>query len=299
MSTNMPPLTQHPERRALALCMILGAGLCGVGLGSFARASAEYVPITEVVLFRSLITLPFLGAYLVLTGRPLMCRGKLLLIVRSLTGFISLCLGFYAITKLPFVGQAILAKTSVVFTALLGMVLLKERVSVRFVCCVLVAFIGAALVLKPDGRMWNIGGLAVVASGLTVALTAISTRKLHETDHATTIVFGFALWSCIFSVLFFGREVVTPPAAAVLPLLSMGLCGMVGQLLFTWAFKHAAASFVQSCSFADVLMSLIVSTVVWKESATFWDLLGGALIIAAGIGLVWEKRVERELAEEV
>jgi drug/metabolite transporter (DMT)-like permease len=259
------------ERRPFAMLILLAAGLCAVAMGSFARAATAYVPTTEVVLFRSILTIPILGVILLRRGTPLLGNRPDLIFVRSITGFLALCLGFYALTRVPFVCVSVLSKTSVIFTALLGVAMLRERITVAFMAWIAVAFVGASFVLQPQGDVFNLGGAAILASGLAVALTSISTRKLQQTESSVTIVFGFALWSCIFAYLCFGRDFVWPSAEAYGPLLGMGLCGLAGQLMFTTAFKFAPASFVQ------------------HEPPTGAEVIGGVLIVVAGIGLIYER----------
>jgi drug/metabolite transporter (DMT)-like permease len=274
----------HNQRFAIAQ-MLLACASFSLMQG-LVKSSATHLPSLEIAFFRCLGTLIFIGPYMLKKRIPLVGNNKLLLLVRGLAGATSLCLGFYALATGKIANVSLLWKTSVIFTALFSVLVLKERLTRPLVLYTLLAFLGAALVIKPSASSFSFSDAAALLAGVCVGVVAISIRHLHRSEHALTIVFSFTFIGAFFPLLFFFYDFLWPDALEWLYLAGIGVFGTLGQLFYTRAFQHAPASFIQPYSFAEVLFSMLIGALFWSEFPDLLSIAGGVLIIAAGIGIL-------------
>ena len=86
----------------------------------------------------------------------------------------------------------------------------------------------------------------------------------------------------------FGWAVPTPVEAGTL--VAAGLLGGVGQILLTSSYREADASLVAPFDYASMLFALGIGYFVFAEVPTLPMLGGAALIVTAGILIIWRER---------
>jgi drug/metabolite transporter (DMT)-like permease len=79
-----------------------------------------------------------------------------------------------------------------------------------------------------------------------------------------------------------------PREAAMLIL--AGFLGGIGQILLTSSYRYADASVIAPFEYASMLLALIVGYVLFDEKPTLVILAGAALIILAGVLIIWRER---------
>jgi drug/metabolite transporter (DMT)-like permease len=121
-------------------------------------------------------------------------------------------------------------------------------------------------------------------------LAQVFVRKLVLTENTSAIVFWFSLTATVLSLatIPFGWVVPTPREAVIL--VGAGLLGGVGQILLTSSYREADASLVAPFDYASMLFALLIGYFVFSEVPTTTMLGGAALVIAAGILIIWRER---------
>ncbi len=285
VATESRELSSSDMRLKGVLFMVL-ASLFFTVMHLFAKKLALAIPVSEIAFFRSLVTLLVILPWMAVKNVSLFGDNKRLLFVRGTFGFISLLLGFFAISKIKLGDVTVLWKTSVVFTAAFAAIFLKERVSLSLIALIGVAMVGAALIVKPGFDVINLGGLAALAAGVCVGIVTVSVRRLHQTESSLTIIFSFSFWSVVLALLFFGHDFVVPSFDQLIELVSMGMVGTLGQIFFTRAFIHAPASLLQPYAFSEVIFSMLAGYCLWGELPGSLSLIGTILIIVSGVGIL-------------
>ena len=69
-----------------------------------------------------------------------------------------------------------------------------------------------------------------------------------------------------------------------------GLLGGMGQILLTSSYRYAEASLVAPFEYVSMLLALLIGWFVFGEAPTLVMLAGAALVIAAGILIIWRER---------
>jgi drug/metabolite transporter (DMT)-like permease len=84
-------------------------------------------------------------------------------------------------------------------------------------------------------------------------------------------------------------------------LVSAGICGGVAQIFMTEAYRHAEASTVAPFEYTSILLAIVVGYLAFGDTPTIHIVVGGAIVIGAGIFIVWRERqlgIERRRARE-
>jgi drug/metabolite transporter (DMT)-like permease len=134
------------------------------------------------------------------------------------------------------------------------------------------------------------GAMLVLGGAVFAALAQVFVRKLVNTEKTAAIVFYFSLTASALSLITlpFGWVWPTPVEAALL--VGAGLLGGLGQILLTSSYREADASLVAPFDYASMLFALAIGYFVFSEVPTWTTLGGAALIVIAGILIIWRER---------
>jgi drug/metabolite transporter (DMT)-like permease len=123
------------------------------------------------------------------------------------------------------------------------------------------------------------------------AVVATLIRSMTRTESTASIVLYFALSASVLSL------VVSLPFGWIVPrfgdavlLVSIGLLGGVGQIMMTSAFRYADAATVASFDYVSLLWGVAFGYLLFGEVPTWSVVLGGVIVIAAGIFIIWRER---------
>ncbi len=276
------PLRPDSMGRAMAWMVLSGASFALMG------AMVKYAtdaPVTAKVFFRNLVTLgitslaAWRGGYNPLAPTP--HRGLLLL--RALCGLGGVLFYFVALGRLTLADASLLNKTSPFFVVLFAVLILGEPFRRGMVPVLLTAFAGALLIIKPGFNYQLLPALAGLASGVFAGLAYTLVRKLKGRAEPNVIIFHFSLVSTLATLPFLIAAPPHPDRAQWLALIGTGVFAAGGQYGLTFAYHHAPASRISIFTYLHVLFAVAVGLVLFGERPDIWSILGGVLIIAAGV----------------
>lgn len=249
----------------------------------------NYLPTWEVVFFRSIINLCFFIPFAIPPKSLIKNWKKELkfLILRGVSGCVSMALYFYAIEHMRLAEATMLNYTSPIFVLIFSVLFLGERLSKKSLAFILVSFIGIALVLKPDFHKSS-NDLLASGAGMLSALTAATayTFMSISTRYAPPkfIVFTFALVSTLISVIPMTRVFVMPTHHEFFLLFVAGCFATYAQMAMTNAYALLPASVASPLSLATVLFATTWGWLFWGETPDFWSILGGCIVIVSLFG---------------
>ena len=76
-------------------------------------------------------------------------------------------------------------------------------------------------------------------------------------------------------------------------LAAMGFFSAIAQHLLTEAFRNASPSVVAPFEYTALLWGIAIDRVVWGVFPTARVYIGGGIVIASGLYLIWRERVSR------
>jgi len=264
--------------------MIVLAGLSFSLVGVAIRMSGD-VPVYEKVFFRSIVSLVVMGAF-ALRGheKPFARDGCVkLLLLRGAFGTVGMTLYFFAISRLALADATILNKLSPFFVTVFAVAFLKEKLSKHTVPALVVAFVGAALVIKPqlDIRAAAATAGLLSAAGSGAAYTVV--RFLRGKVSPYRVVFFFALVSSVAMVPPMLLRYVMPTGRQLAFMLGAGVFATTGQLFLTLAYHQAPATKISIYNYAHVLFAFLLGLALWGEVPDAVSIAGAVLILLAAV----------------
>ncbi len=180
-----------------------------------------------------------------------------------------------------------------VFTALGGILFLKERLDLKVVVSIALGLVGVAVLglgdlrLNPDNLLGD--GLAILSALLFTSYLLMG-RFLRQSFDSTTYV--FAIYGSAAVVSFGvatsqGLPLVDYSARTWLCFALMAaIPTLVGHTGFNHAVKYLAAAKISVVSLSEPLFAALVATAVWGEPITLVAVVGYGLIMGAVVVLV-------------
>ncbi|AIK96086.1 DMT family transporter [Candidatus Odyssella acanthamoebae] len=201
---------------------------------------------------------------------------------------------YYAYRHLPIAYAASIGQTGPLFTTLMAILLLRERVSwIKWVALAL-GYGGVMIMVRPSDGMIDIGTGVALAANLLAGLAIIAAKSLTRTDSSETVLFyatfGVLIVSGILALWFWE----TPSPSDLWRLSVIGIAGVSSQYCYLNALKRAPASFVTPFEYTRLCMSIPIGYFMFAESPDRWTIMGSLVIIVAVIMLTLSDRDAQE-----
>jgi len=271
-----------------------------VAMAAIIKATADDVPPGQAVFFRSFFAAPVILVWLVLRGQRLVMlkpRDPMGHVWRGLIGTIAMGLGFTGLGLLPLPEVTAIGYAAPLLTVVFAAMFLGEQVRAFRLTAVALGMVGVLIVLSPRltlaegvSPVETLGAVVTLGGAVFAALAQVQVRKLVATENTASIVFWFSVAAAALSLvsLPWGWVVPSPQTAALLVM--AGVLGGIGQILLTSAYRFADASLVAPFEYTSMLLALGVGYFLFDEVPTVTMLAGAAIIIAAGVLIIWRER---------
>ncbi len=253
------------------------------------------IPVLEIVAARAFISLLISYADIKRKNISMWGNNKALLVARGGVGSIALIFVYYSVSTLPLAEATIFQYLHPVFTALLAVIFLKEKVHRSTIICIVLCLLGLMIMVNPSKDLASELPMLSVAAALTGAfLSAIAyviVKRLSRSEDSSVIILYFPLMALPMSVILLGEDYVAPDLNALILLVFVGVFTQVGQVGLTKAMQTEVASKATAYSYVQVVFSIILGWLIFSEVPAFWTCIGGALIIVGAlINLFGNKR---------
>jgi drug/metabolite transporter (DMT)-like permease len=246
------------------------------------------IPIGEAIFIRGLFALIPIALLLHIAGGRSALRlrnWRSQLISASLLAAALFCF-ITALKLLPLGLAIIIVYTNPLFVTALAPLVLKERVGWRRGAAVLIGFVGAALVIRPEsgGMSWAL--LLPLAASFLSALRDLVNRRLVYSETSVSIL-GVSLALVMLLALTtapFGW--VLPDPSSWLYLFAAGMAFAFAMFGMIDAFRYGDASLVSPFKYIAVILGLVLGFLVWGDVPDFLDLIGATIIVASGLFII-------------
>lgn len=279
----------------------LGSVLIFIVMQAMIKATSAHVPGGEAVFFRSLFAIPVIVVWLAVVGdlrHGVATANPWGHVWRGLMGTLAMGLGFSGLAYLPLPEVTAIGYAAPLLTVIFAAMFLGEEVRLFRISTVILGMIGVLIVLSPRltvvkgaaGTAEAFGAVVVLGGAVFAALAQVTVRKLVATERTPVIVFWFSVTATCLSLITipFGWVMPTPLEAALL--VGAGLLGGAGQILLTSSYREADASLVAPFDYASMIFALLIGWFVFAEVPTPTVLGGAALVVTAGLLIIWRER---------
>ncbi|WP_099825292.1 DMT family transporter [Oceaniglobus indicus] len=285
-----------------AILFKIGSVTLFVLMSALIKGASDEVPPGQAVFFRSIFAVPVILGWLV--WRQQLRTGLVTVnpmghVWRGVVGTAAMGLGFAGLGFLPLAEVQSIQYAAPLLVVIFAAMFLGEQVRLFRLTAVFMGIVGVLIVLSPRltalsggeiDPLEALGAVLVLMSAVCAALAQVFVRKLVTTEQTSAIVFWFSITASALALCTvpFGWVVPSAPVAAML--VGAGLLGGFGQILLTTSYRWADVSVVAPFEYVSILLSLFIGYVAFGEVPTLIMLAGVAVVIAAGILIIWRER---------
>jgi drug/metabolite transporter (DMT)-like permease len=284
------------------LCVALGVSVFSIQ-DVIVKALSDDYPVHQIVVLRSLVSLPVLYGFALLEDRrPVKFRRLGLHVGRGLFLYFAYTTYYLALARLPIADVVALYFIVPIFVAALGIPVLGERVTPRMWAAIGVGFLGVLIVLRPGVGALEAAMLLPIGGALAYACSTLVTRRLGATESAGTMAISAA---CVYFIaggataLAVGgaadptgshqslRFLLLPwtlPSARDLGL--MAACGVIaamGFFLLSQGYRLAEANRAALFEYAALPWGILWGYLFFGNLPDAAMLLGAVIIMGAGL----------------
>ncbi len=191
---------------------------------------------------------------------------------------------FLALTLIPLAQLVALEFTMPIWTAMLAVAFLGERMNAPKVLAIVLGLVGVALIVRPAASGLNAGQLIALAAAVGFAVSVTMTKSLTRSDSAVAILFWMLVYQGLFGLLPALATWRWPTAATWGWVVLIAFCGTFSHYCMARAMRHADATKVVPMDFLRVPLTAAAGWLVYSERMDLITVLG-ALLILAGNGL--------------
>jgi drug/metabolite transporter (DMT)-like permease len=283
------------------IALKLGSVCVFMAMSSLIKATADVVPPGQAVFFRSLFALPIIGLWLAYRGElavGLKTKNPMGHVWRGLVGTTAMGLMFTGLGLLPLPEVTAIGYAAPILVVVFAAMFLGEQVRAFRLSMVALGLAGVLVVLSPRLQLdpleanttETLGAVVVLLAATCAALAQVFVRKLVATESTSAIVFYFSITATLLSLLTLPWGWAMPGPGTLAMLICAGLLGGVGQILLTSSYRHADASLIAPFDYASMLLAIIVGYTVFGEVPSGAMLIGGGMVVLAGILIIWRER---------
>ncbi|MBK1634659.1 EamA family transporter [Rhodovulum adriaticum] len=276
---------------------MLATGFSFVGVLACVKTVGEGVPAPQAAFLRFLFGLVFLAPTLAVLMRGGLSRGTLALYGwRGLVHGAGVICWFYAMTRIPIAEVTAMNYLNPVYVTIGAALIFGERLALRRILAIAVAFAGVLVILRPGFREISDGHIAMLFTALFFGGSYLLAKKLSEQDGAGVVV---AMMSVTVTLVLapLALAVWVPPTLAQLGWLALtALFATMGHYAMTRAFRAAPLTVTQPITFLQLVWATLLGWLVFGEPVDVWVILGGAMIVGAVVFISWREAVLRRRA---
>ena len=235
----------------------------------------------EILFLRGLVSLLILLAILPRFGlATLRTRRFGLHVLRNLLHLSGQYAWVFAISMLPLATVFAIEFTMPVWTALLAIPLLGERLNRGRIVMLVLGLAGILVILRPGVGVLQPAALVMLAGSFAYALTMICTKRLTREDSTIAVVFFMAVIQLPVTLVP-ALSSWTAPTLADLPwILIVGTGSLTAHLCLTRAVRVADAALVVPIDFLRLPLIAVVGAIFYGEPIEFTIMVGAAIIFA-------------------
>ena len=283
------------------IALKLASMLVFSAMAAIIKATAAEVPPGQAVFFRSFFAIPVILVWLAMQGHlhdGLRVQDPFGHLWRGVVGAGAMGMGFAGLGLLPLSEVTALGYAAPLLTVVFAAMFLGEKVRLFRLSAVAMGLVGVLIVLSPrlsvdagaaDARQ-QLGAMVVLTGAVLTALAQVFVRKLVHTEGTAAIVFWFSVTCSVLALVTLPFGWAWPDPLTFGLLVVTGVLGGLGQILLTSSYRYADASLIAPFEYASMIIALAVGFFLFGEVPTPIMLLGAAIIIAAGVLIIWRER---------
>ncbi len=278
MSIDVPPAA----RPATGIAWMILTGLLFVAVTAVVKHIGNRIPAPETAFLRYVLGLVFLLPML----RPMIREGLSMSSLRLFGGRglvhgVGVMLWFYAMTQISIAEVTSMSYFTPVYATIGAAVLLGEQLAVRRIAAIVIALLGALVILRPGFREISSGHIAMLGNGVCFAMSFLIAKVMAHRVPALVVVGWLSIFVTVALFPFALAVWIWPTWEELGWLFIVAALATAGHYTMTLALRAAPISVTQPATFLQLVWATALGAVIFAEPVDGWVVFGGVLICAS------------------
>jgi drug/metabolite transporter (DMT)-like permease len=255
----------------------------------------------EIVFWRNMTALTLLVPFVFFkrSGISIRINNKTLYFARVIFGLASMTLWFYGLGMLDLATSTALTFSAPIFTSIMAVVLLKEKMGTRRWSAVFIGFIGMLIIVRPGISELHGGALFIVSGCFFMSIALIIVKKLTDTETPFSMMFHMHLWFAVLTLPFAYRYWHGMDANKLFWCYGVAVFSIIAQYSVAKSYSLIDVTVTTPFDFLRLIIATIVAYYAFGEVPDKWTYLGGAIIISSTIYIAHREMMRKRRGEEV
>ena len=256
---------------------LLGQGLVGEPMHPFQIAHARF-------------TFGLVGASLLLLyWNKNFSRPNLKLhLLRCFLGWLGVSILFTGVIYIPAADAVALSFMNPIFAMIFAIYILNEKVDSFLWIAVGCSFIGALILIRPEGNQFNFVAFLCLIGAAAFGLEIVITKLISTTENIVQILFinnfiGAGL--ATIPLYYFAKS---PTTLQLFFFATVGFTMVIGQALFLTAIRTSQASVVTPYIYSTIIFIVLLDWIILQINPGMWSIVGASFIICAGVYIAFK-----------
>lgn len=268
------------------------SGILFVGVNVLVKYLGPVVPAAEMAFLRYALGLVLLvPAIRHIMAIRLNRQQWLLFTLRSVLHSVGVALWFFAMATIPLADVTAMNYLSPIYVAIGAAVFMGEKLAIRRIMAIVVALIGAAIILRPGFREIGPGHIAMLIAAVVFAGSYLLAKHLADETSPVIVVTMLSVGVTIGLIPLTVPVWVPPTPFQMFVLFGAAVFATVGHFLMTKGFQAAPITVTQPVTFLQLVWAVSLGAILFNEPIDPYVILGGVMIISAISYITWREAV--------
>lgn len=249
------------------------------------RELSRELDVFLIMELRSAIGLIMLSPLIVMNGgfaslktaRPLQYLGRNIVHYAAQYGW------FLALTLIPLAQVVAIEFTMPIWTALLAVGFLGERLNAWKILAIVLGLVGVVIIVQPGAAPVSPGQLVMVLAAVGFGVSIVMMKSLTRTDSVVAIIFWMLVIQSLIGLLPAYHYWRWPSAQAWPWVIVIAFSGTYSHYCVTQAMRYADTTVVVPMDFLRVPLSAAVGWLIYSERLDAATIAGAALILTGNL----------------
>ena len=270
------------DRPVTGILFMLLTGALFVAVIAIVKHLGSELPAAESAFLRYVLGLVFLIPMIRPILRARLSRKDLLLFgLRGASHSLGVVFWFFAMTQIPIAEVTAMGYLAPICVTIGATVFLGEKLAARRILAVLMALLGAMVILRPGFREVSGGHLAMLANALLFGISYLVAKHMTGRTSPVVIVGMLSITVTIGLAPMAAMVWVTPTLTQLGWIFLVACFATAGHYTMTLAFAAAPITVTQPVTFLQLVWSVSLGALFFAEPVDGWVVFGGVIILAS------------------
>ncbi|MBT8425596.1 MAG: DMT family transporter [Silicimonas sp.] len=294
IATPTPPRTDQPLAGA---AWMLATGFSFVAVTAVVKHGGQDLPAAQSAFLRYVLGLVFLIPMIGPMRRTKLTPRQLkLFTLRGAAHTIGVILWFYAMTRITIAEVTAMNYMTPIYVSLGAALFLHEKLAARRIVAILLAFIGATIILRPGIREITDGHVAMVFTAIFFAVSYLTAKRMADELPALVVVGMLSITVPIGLTPFALAVWRTPTPEEMFWMFLVAVFATLGHYSMTRAFAAAPVTVTQPVTFLQLVWSVLLGAIFFAEPFDIWVIVGGTVVLGSATFITIREAILRRAA---